>query len=186
MKKYILFIIGAFTIQSCMVVSAVSSNVSEQYIKTNIQKHIPFEFNAMNLKTIYKNVSFEFVAFKTESSKGMLVRANKYYNLPKKVENETIIMQEYDFVVLNIDELTDVLTKLNSLSAKIEVKEIEHPNIEEYVDYTVSDDFFISYRKDQTSYDKPRFIQLWISGLKYKILASEFSENLQDAINFLK
>ena len=186
MKKYILFIIGALTIQSCTVVSAVSSNVSERFIKTNIQQHIPNEFNAMNLKTIYKSVGFEFVAFKAESRKGMLVRGNKYYNLPKKVESESIIRQEYDFVVLNVDELEDVLIKLNSLSAKIKAKDVKHPDVEEYVDYTVSDDFFISYRKDVETYKTPRFIQLWISGLKYNILASDFEENLEDAINFLK
>lgn len=186
MKKYILFIIGTLTIQSCTVVSAVSSNVSEGFIKNNIQQHIPNEFNAMNLKTIYKSVGFEFVAFKAESRKGMLVRGNKYYNLPKKVESQSIIRQEYDFVVLNIDELEDVLSKLSSLSEKIEVKNVKHPNVEEYVDYTVSDDFFISYRKDVATYEVPRIIQLWISGLKYTILATDFEDNLEDAINFLK
>jgi len=169
-----------------MVAPVVSSNVSEQFIKNNIQQHIPNEFIAMNLKTIYKSVGFEFIAFKSESRKGMLVRGNKYYNLPKKVESESIIKQEYDFVVLNVDELKDILVKLSTLSDKIEAKNVKRPNVEEYVDYTVSDDFFISYRKDVETYKTPRFIQLWISGLKYKILASDFEENLEDAIEFLK
>ena len=186
MKKYLLFIIGALTIQSCMVAPVVSSNVSERFIKTNIQQHIPNEFNAMNLKTIYKSVGFEFIAFKSESRKGMLVRGNKYYDLPKKVESESIIKQEYDFVVLNVDELEDVLTKLSSLSDKIKAKDVKHPDVEEYVDYTVSDEFFISYRKDIGIKRTPSSINLWISGLKYTIMASDFEENLEEAIEFLK
>ena len=186
MKKYILFIIGAFTIQSCMVAPVVSSNVSEQFIKNNIQQHIPNEFIAMNLKTIYKSVGFEFIAFKSESRKGMLLRGNKYYNLPKKVESESIIKQEYDFVVLNVDELKDILVKLSTLSDKIEAKNVKHPNVEEYVDYTVTEDFFISYRKDIGIKHKPSSINLWISGLKYTMNSTSFKNSLEDAIEFLK
>jgi len=186
MKKYIIFIIGAFTIQSCMVSSVVSSNISEQYIKTNIQQHTQNEFNSMNLKTIYKSIGFEFVAFKTESRKGMLVRGNKYYNLPKQVESELIIQQEYDFVVLNITDLEDLLSKFETLSIMSEEISVKHPNIEEYVDYTVNDDFFISFRKDVSIKKRPNSINLWISELKYTMSSYSFKSNIEDAIKYLK
>lgn len=182
MKKYILFIIGAFTIQSCMVVS----NVSEQYIKTRIQEHIPNQYSGIETSEIYHNEDFEFTAYKSADKQGMLIRGVKYYKTPKKIESERVIIVESDFVNIDYSELEGLTTAILTLTKTADSMKANNAYESKYIDFTVSDNFFISYQKEAFYLNSKKNIHLWISGLKYTINANDFYSVINQSIEFIE
>jgi len=184
MKKYILIALGVLTIQSCMVTS--NSYISENYIKTNIQEHIPDKFSKLETNEIYTNSNIEFTAFLTEDKEGLLIRGVKYYSTPKIVESERVVYEESNFVILELKDMRKIIAKLQSLKDMATSMKVEDLYELNYVDYTVSNDLFISYQKDVHSFDSLKYIYLWISSLKYTVESDDFLEILKESIVFIE
>jgi len=161
-------------IQGCVVTSAVSSNLVEQFIKTNIQKHSLSAYSKISLKTVYKDLDFEIVAYRTSSNNGLVLLSNKYF-LAHSHQEVITVYRDSDIIILNQNQITQVLTIIPELQNKIRLKKIKHPNEEEYIDFSIKENFYLSYRKDVSSYKVPDKINLWIWDVKHTIEAGELS-----------
>jgi len=181
MKKYILFIIGAFTIQSC----TVSRNISEQYIKNNIQQHVTNEYSGIETSEVYFNEDFEFTAYKSADKQGLLIRGVKQYKTPKRVDSERIIIVESDFIVLNLAQIKDLTNAVITLTKSADAIKSADMYESKYIDYTVSKEFFISYKKEAFAINSMKDIHLWISGLKYTINSNDFYNILNESIEYI-
>jgi len=181
MKKYILIALGVLTIQSCTV-----SNLSEQYIKTRIQEHIPNQFSGIETSEIYHNEDFEFTAYKSADKQGLLIRGVKYYKTPKRIESERVIIVESDFVNIDLTQLQGLTTAIITLTKTADSMKASNGFESKYIDFTVSNDFFISYQKEAFSLNSMKNIHLWISGLKYTINAKDFFSVLNQSIEFIE
>lgn len=180
MKKYLLFTIATLILQSCRV----SSDVSEWFIKTQIQEHITSEFSMMNLSSFYSDNFLELVGYNTESESGLLIKATSISGVKTIVNNKPVLHQEHYFKTLSINQIEEILDILPELLSEIDSVNLESKGVLEYVDYTVDEEFFISYCKDYYSYEMDLY--LWLAGEKYRISTDKFKESLQWAQTFIE
>ena len=183
MKKYILFTVSALMLGSCAITSAVSSNLVEQFIKTTLQEHSIGSFSEISMKTLYKGVDYEMVAYKTRNEKGLALLSNKYYlaNLHLEVLS---VYRDSDIILFSPKEIQQVISIIPELKNQIKLKKVEDPNEEEYIDYTIKDNFYLSYRKDIASAKVPDKINLWIWDVKHTISANELISSFTSATSY--
>jgi hypothetical protein len=123
----------------------------------------------------------EMTGYKYNTQKGLVIAAYQYYKDRKQFKDDNTILSNTFFIKLDTAQCRTILTNYNQLESKIK---LEMPNTEEevYIDFTVSDELFISMRKAKGSMT-PNDVYLWIKGEKYTIASDALLNNLED---FLK
>lgn len=165
-----------------------SRYITEKYIKTNIENHIPKDTNSIKIYSIYKyhNITagnyIEFTGYKYQLKKGLVIGADKYYSARQKFPGDITVLAEIKYINLDIAECQSILDNYKILIDKIE-KEKPKAGEEIYHDYTVNKDIFISFRKDYYNFGTMN-IYVWISGEKYTLSTDELIGNLKKFMKY--
>lgn len=167
---FVISISIALILSSCKV----TRNITEQYIKNNIEVHSIGQQQNSTTYTIFKGYSMDYnsylemTGFFQGKDKKLVIGVDKYYKLrPKYTTDQTVLAKIY-YLELNETEFLafyNELLKLQSRRASL----VARKNEEVYADYTVKSDFFISARKTYGASPNMFYVNLWINGEKYEV-----------------
>jgi len=172
----VLMILVGFT--SCQA----TRNITEEYIKNNIEIHEVGKPSSIKTYTIFKGYSqdmssyIELTGFKQGNEKKLIIGVDKYYKLRPTFNGEQAIKAKIYYLVLNENEFKLMNKEIQNLESRYNALTADR-NEEAYVDFTIKDDFFISGRKTK---QLPRFtyLDLWINGKKYTITMFTIKQKL--------
>ncbi|HMG14883.1 MAG TPA: hypothetical protein VK590_05530 [Saprospiraceae bacterium] len=116
------------------------------------------------------------IAYKSGKQKALVMGLDKYYKARKKGKKDPFVTFVINYIDLNEAECKSILDHFKTLQEKIDVEKTI-TNEEVYHDFTVSQDFFISYSKSNLYYSKDA-LDLWIKGERYTISTSTFVDQL--------
>lgn len=182
MKKIILFILSTFLLSGCLK----SRYLTEQYIKTQIEQHEENQFSSIKTYTIYKGVSndgksyLELTGYKYKNTKGLVIGADKYYNVGSK--NNPSYVANIKYIVLTNQQAQNIVDNFSILNDKIK-REKPYKNEEIYHDFTVSDNLFISLKKSG-KISPSQYINFWILDEKFSITSYSVLENLKKFMKY--
>jgi hypothetical protein len=168
--KYI-FIIGiSILFSSCLV----PRDITEQYIKNNIEKHEVGKADNSLTYTIFKGFALdhtsylEITGFKQGGEKKLVIGVDKYYNLRPKFSGEQAVLAEIYYLELNMAEFDLFYNELIKLKERA-ASQTAGKNETSYMDFTITPNFFISSSKFNTTSPGMFNVDLWINGDKYVI-----------------
>lgn len=169
MKIFICLII-VFLASSCMKHTMQPSYVTEAYIKTKLQVHIPNTESRLFINTIYKDY---FPTYKYGTELGIASTNNDSYFFVSFYESILTNIDQLDIMVLDRNESKQLLDKVNELSNKIMNEKIEENTIN-YLDYTVNENVYVSFSaSDYITYQnfgESKFnLHIWFGARKYKL-----------------
>lgn len=185
MKKiFTVTIILVLLLSSCMQ----TRQITEQYIKNNIEKHQENEFSTIRTFSIFKGKSFggsaylELTGYKYKNSKALVIGADKYYMARQKFQGDKTVIADITYIELTLPQCKAIMDNYIVLQEKLKT---EKPKMSEeiYHDYTVSEDLFISYRISKAS-KSVAYIQFWIKGDKYRVSTTTIMKKLEKFINY--
>src|ERR1041385_607190 len=135
MKKF-LFIIFSVFLFSCME----TRYMTEQYIKTEIEKHKVNDFSSIKLYSIYQSgivngTYLEFTGYKYKSEKGLVIAADRYYLARQRFRGDITRFAEVTYIQLNSEQCQAILDNYETLEEKIG-KSNPASNEEVYQDFT--------------------------------------------------
>lgn len=168
--KILLFIGVVLFFSSCMV----PRNITEQYIKNNIEKHEVGKPTNSLTYTIFKGFALdhtsylEITGFKQGGEKKMVIGVDKYYNLRPKFSGEQSVLAEIYYLELNMSEFDLLYSELKHLKERA-ASQTAGKNETSYMDFTITPNFFISSSKFYTTSPGMFNVDLWINGDKYVI-----------------
>jgi hypothetical protein len=162
--------------------------ITQQHIKTKIEKHNPGNFSSMRTYNIFKgrtymrNAYIEFTGYKYENTKGLVIGADKYYLARQKFHGDKTVIAEISYVELTLAQTNAILENYKDLQQSVKAEKVKL-NEEVYHDYTVSEDLFISFRKisGSSSYN---YIDLWINNEKFTVSTAKIMSKLQKFIEY--
>lgn len=161
--------------------------ITEKYIKTQIEKHVPNKFSSIRTYSIYKgylsNSSYiELTGYKYDGNKALVIGADKYYLARQKFPGDKSKFAEISYLQLSIDEVKAILFNHEVLIKRIKKEKLK-TNEEVYQDFSVNKDLFISLHKTTGSSGKVR-IDFWIYGEKYSVWKSTIIQKLEDFMKY--
>jgi hypothetical protein len=162
--------------------------LTEQYIKTQIQKHEEGKFTNIKTYSVYKGTSLnkssylELTGYKYENAKALIIGADKYYEAKKNFKDDNTKIAKVEYVQLSIEQCQSILNNYTSLIDKIKAQKPQ-TNEEIYEDFDVSQDVFISY-SISTNGLTVSYINLWIKGEKYTLNNATFIKKLKKFISY--
>lgn len=165
-----------------------SRYMTEKYIKSNIEQHTEGDFSSIKTYSIFKGKTYggvaylELTGYKYNSSKGLIIGADRYYLERQKFRGDKTVIAEITYIELTKQQCIDIVTNYKILQDKLK-SEKPRASEEIYHDYTVSKDLYISYRKSSVS-SSTTFINFWIKGEKYPIATSTIIKKLEKFINY--
>lgn len=181
-------LLSAVVLLSMLTSCMQTRYITEQYIKTNVEKHTEGEFSTIKTYTIFKGVStngnayLELTGYKYTNTKALVIGADKYYVARQKFKGDQTVIADISYIELNEKQCRDILTNYKILQERIK-KEKPRLNEEIYHDFSVSKNLFISFRK--SSYDsKSGFIDFWINGEKFKVSTSKIMKKLNKFMEY--
>lgn len=183
-KSVILSIIFITTL-SCSTLR--TDYLTEQILKTIVEKHNVGEFSSLKAYTIYKsdgkynNSYLEFTGYKYNGDKGIIIATGLFSTVKTKVETSLSLNKE-SYIFLSVEECLSIINNYKVLQIKIS-KEKPKLNEEIYHDYTVSKDMFISYKIDRLT-SSILYIDVWVNGIKYIIPTNTLIKSLKNFINY--
>jgi hypothetical protein len=162
--------------------------ITEKYIKTEVEPHQPGEFSSIRTYSVFQGMALdnsaylELTGYKLGTTKALIIGADKYYQARQKFHGDQTVIANITYIQLTAEQCGDILYNYTILQDKIRS---ESPGISEevYHDYTVTKDFFISYRKSAGSSSVSN-IDLWIAGEKYTIATGKIMKKLAKFINY--
>lgn len=144
--------------------------LTEQYIKTEVEKHTEGSFSTIKTYSIFKGPSVnktgfcDFTGYKYNDTKKLVIGADKYFFVHKNFKEDNTIKYKTDFVELTVEQCNAIITNYQIILDKVKSESVKGSK-EVTHDYTVSKDLFISYKK--IGMKKPVLIDLWIKGTKF-------------------
>ncbi|MBK7095353.1 MAG: hypothetical protein IPH57_10025 [Saprospiraceae bacterium] len=161
--------------------------ITEKYIKTKIEKHVPNSFSTIRTYSIYKgylgNSSYiELTGYKYDGNKALVIGADKYYLARQKFQGDMTRFAEISYLQLNIDEVNSILVNHEVLIKRIKKEKLK-TNEEVYQDFTVNKELFISLHKTSASSGDVK-IDFWIYGEKYSVYKSTIINKLEDFVKY--
>jgi hypothetical protein len=165
--------------------------ITEAYIKNNVQEHPVDTKTSIKTYSIYQGMSkndknastyIEFTGCKYNDTKKLVIGADNNYHAGGLLSRNIQAVVVIDYLVLNMSQTLAILSNYNELR---EMMRSESPIKDEeiYHDYSVSDDFYISFRK---AIGRPgiKTIDVWVKGNKYPIKTKKFIKKLKKFINY--
>ena len=174
----VLMILVGFT--SCQV----TRNITEEYIKNNVENHEIGKKSSIKTYSIYKGYSvdqssyLELTGFKQGKEKKLIIGVDRYYKLRPKFDGEQAVLAKIYYLVLNEEESKLLNTELLKIESDFALLTAER-NEESYTDFTIKDDFFISARKANYMSTRMSYIDFWINGKKYPLLTLKIKDKLK-------
>jgi len=185
MKKILFLLLTISVFSSCLQ----TRYVTEQYIKTNKQNHIPGDFSEIKLYSIYQGFTkssprsyIELTGYKYENEKKLVIATDRYYKARKKYSGDNTVIVDIDFIDLDVEQCKDIVKNFKILQGKLRKSK---PKMNEtiYQDYTVTDDLYISFSKTKLN-KNPIEISLWIKDEKFTIPTDLIIERIEKFIEY--
>ncbi|MEH0153594.1 hypothetical protein V6R21_05735 [Limibacter armeniacum] len=164
--------------------------ITEQYIKTNVEKHTEGEYSTIRTYTVFKGKSYnsnsylELTGYKYRDISKLVIGADKYYPDRKQFETDQTRIADITYIELTLEQCKAILQNYQILQEKIN-KEKPLRNEEVYHDYTVSKDLFISYRKAKGSISST-YIEFWVQGEKFVVSTPIIMDKLRKFMDYVK
>jgi len=186
MKKLIIFL-GSFCL---LIVSSCEEghNITERYIKNNIETHTDGNFSAIKISSIFAATSLdgaayiEFTAYNFNNLKGLIIGADKHYADRHRSNSGMAMLPPANFVQLNQDQCKAILDNYKSLLQKLNGDRAKYDETV-YEDYTVSKDLYISYSKGGNGFGNIS-MSLWVKGEKFTMPTSALVNALNKFIKY--
>lgn len=161
--------------------------VTEQFIKNEIEKHENKEFSSIRIYSLYKkklsDVTFiELSGYKYNGEKKLVITADKLSSLKKAYKEDNTKLQKIKFVVLDVNQCEGILNNYQKLKELIK-NEKQKRSEDIYSDYTISKDFFISFKRMKKHQGMEK-MDLWINGEKYTVVTQEIINKLNKFIEY--
>lgn len=186
MKSLVLLstILLVFLLTGCMQ----TRYITQQYIKTNIEKHEEGKFSTIKTYTIFKGTSMgggtylELTGYKYNNSKALVIGTDKYYLARQKFKGNQPVLADIMYMELSLAQCKDIITNYKILLDKIKTEKPKKSE-EVYHDYTVSNDLFISYRKSSMS-KNVNYLDFWIYGEKFRLQTITIIDKLNKFVKY--
>lgn len=167
-----------------------SRYITEQYIKTKIETHTPGTNSSIRTYTIYKSEAtsstthyLELTGYKYNGAKGLVIGADRYYNQRAKLTGLPLTLAEITYIVLDEAQCKALLDNEPKIWNQLLKSERPQMNEAAYVDYTVSDELFISYKRYTTDINAST-LNLWVDGEKYSVPAKKITKKLRKFMTY--
>jgi hypothetical protein len=165
-------------------------SITEQYIKTNIEKHTPLTTSSIRTYSIYRSsvsaattTYLELTGYKFDGTKGLVIGADRYYRSRAKLTGLPVEGMEVTYLQLTVAECQAILEQEPQIKAQLRAAAKPSMSEEVYQYYTVNDRLFMSYRRTTTS-SQPINLDLWIDGFKYSVPAKTFTKKLRKLLTY--
>lgn len=171
---------------SCMQ----TRNITEEYIKNNIEDHKPGSISSIRTYSIYKTQTttsttryLELTGYKYKGQKGLVIGADLYGRSSAPLTGLPVDQVRVTYVVLSEEQCRQILD--NEIVIKTELKNAPKAVVYEevYSDYSVTEDVFISYRKTMNR-STPTAIDIWVDGHKYSIPGAAFKKKMRKFLSY--
>jgi len=168
--KFILFFGVTIFLSSCLA----PRDITEKYIKNNIEKHEVGKADNALTYTIFKGYDLdhssylEITGFKQGNDKKLVIGVDKYFNLRPRFSGEQAVLAEVYYLELSMAEFELFYNELIKLRERA-TTQTAGKNETSYMDFTITPNFFISSSKYNTKSPAMFDVDLWINGEKYVI-----------------
>ena len=185
MNKLFILLLVIPMLFSCMR----TRNLTESYVRKNIQSHEEGEITGLRLYSILKtlpsrdNSYIEMTGYQIGSEKGLIIGADKAFRARKKFENDNTIVIQVNYIRLSYAQCAEIMKNVNTMIQLLNNEKSIGLNEEVFKDYTISEHCFLSIRKGRYSNNTYSYFDLWMNNQKYKISALEFKRGIE---KFLK
>ncbi len=158
--------------------------ITEHYIKNNLEKHVVGQAQSSVTYSIYKGLSLdqtsylEMTGFKQGDEKKLIIGVDKYYKLRPNFTGEQTTLAEIFYLELDMSEFALFYSELIRLEEKA-VSQMAGKNETTYLDFTITPDFFISSSKFNTTSPGMFNVDLWINGEKFVISTNQLFDQLE-------
>lgn len=183
-KPLIVVMFSLLYFTSCNV---STRQITESYIKTEIEDHIVGEQYYSSIHLIYQRALVdnsqdyvELAGYVGENEKKMIIAADKIYRLRMEYKGDRTLLQQVAFVELSEDECKAILKNNRSLLSEISKAETKSKKEEMYSDYTVNENMFVSFSKKRNS--KIAY-HIWLYGVKYNISSRTLNESIEEFLS---
>jgi hypothetical protein len=178
LQRISIYLIVIFAITSC----AQTRSITEEYIKNNIEIHVPNEYSSIRTFNIYQSsigigTYIEFTGHIFLGKKGLLIGVDRYYRERPQFKGDQSVIARIDFIDLTEEECKLLLSKIEPLYEKLKDKKCRN-NESIYQDFTINKDLFVSIKKESFS-GSSAYVDLWIYGKKYTISPWSLTNILQ-------
>lgn len=178
--KNLVFISIAILLSSCMA----PREITEQYIKNKVEKHVVGQAQTSVTYSIYKGLSsdqtsyLEMTGFKQGTDRKLIIGVDKYYKLRPNFTGEQTTLAKIFYLELNMSEFALLYSELVRLEEKA-ASQTAGKNETVYLDFTITPDFFISSSKYYTASPGMFNVDLWINGEKFVISSNQLFDQLE-------
>lgn len=186
MKKHFIwyFVMGLILCWGC----TGPRYVTEKYIKTRVEPHITNAYSSVKLLHLYTGKCIgtesylELTGYKKDSTKYLIVAADRYFMARKKIKSSPVGVGEVTFIQLTPAQCQAFIDNYQVL--QVQIKPDKPGNKETYYrDFTISDDLFISLRKGYGGEPESQ-VDLWIKGERYTTDARTLLRNIQKFLTY--
>jgi hypothetical protein len=166
-----------------------SRYITEQYIKTNIEEHVPKSLSTIRTYSIYKSMQttttnryIELTGYKYQGRKGLVIGADRYYRTAARATGLPVDVAAVTYVELTEAEARDMEENIAVIRTKLKADKAAMSE-EVYHDFTVNGDVFISVRRSASS-SGSTYVYLWVKGEKYTMPASTLPKKLKKFLDY--
>lgn len=180
----------------CVLIAALGTscmqtrNITEEYIKNNIEDHNPRSTSSIRTYSIYKSQTttsttryLELTGYKYNGQKGLVIGADLYGRSGAPLTGLPIEQVRITYVVLTEEQCRQMLEKEVVIKGELKSAPRATTSEEAYSDYTVTEDVFISYRKT-ASRSNPTYIDIWVGGHKYSMQGASFKKKMKKFLSY--
>lgn len=183
-KPLIVVMFSLLYFTSCNV---STRQLTEQYIKTEIEDHIIGEQHYSSIHLIYQRALVnngedyvELAGYVGENEKKMIIAADKFYKMRAEFKGDKTLLQEVSFIELTEDDCKAILKNNRSLLSEISQAKSNSKKEKMFSDYTVNENMFVSYSKRK---DNNVIYHIWLYGVKYNISSKTLNEAIEEFLS---
>jgi len=196
------FIIASFCASLTVGCTSVSPNLTEHYIKTKVQEHSVGEYSSLKTYPLYKQNHyskghFELIGFSNDQTKSLVIGVGKYpkmhFTAPTTYEQQLAgvinipsvdsdVLSDTAYVELSPVQCKAIMDGFKELKSRMKSQKMKS-GVVYTEDFTVTKDFFISYKKSPVS-SGGRTLDLWVKGEKYAVPTAIFMQKLTDFLAY--
>lgn len=183
---------NAFVITVLLVLSScrATRNITESYIKNNVEQHREGEFSSIKTLSLFKGITYkgdaylELTGYKYAGKKALIIGADKYYNARKKFIGDETMIAKIMYIELSVEQCEAIIMHYKTLRENLRSDKPVFTE-EVYHDYTVSKDLFISFRRTKTSASTGvGYMNLWIRGEKFSMAPNTLIYKLEKFLKY--
>jgi hypothetical protein len=196
------FTIAAFCASLTVSCTSVSPNLTEHYIKTKVQEHLVGGYSSLKSYPLYKRNHyskghFELIGFSNDQTKSLVIGVGKYpkmhFTAPTTYEQQLAgvinipsvdsdVLSDTAYVELSPVQCKAIMDGFKELKSRMKSQKMKS-GVVYTEDFTVTKDFFISYKKSTVS-SGSRTLDLWVKGEKYAVSTAIFMQKLTDFLAY--